>query len=96
MFKSKKKIDLTDDEQKIIFYALNELRTKSLKEGKYVDVINETISKVRTKMKVDKYILGTIINALINMRETINAEIYDTSIIQDLILKLYEIHKTLK
>ena len=35
----KKKIKLTDDERRIILYALNDFRTESLKDGKYVDII---------------------------------------------------------
>ena len=40
MFWSKKKILLTDEEQRIVLYALNDFRTELLSEGRYVDVIN--------------------------------------------------------
>ena len=96
MFKCKKKIILTDEERRIIFYALNDFRTELLKENKYADVVNEAMSKVKLKMKADKYDLGVIINALNKKREKIIAENNDTSIINDLILRLLEIHKTLK
>lgn len=96
MFWSKKKILLTDEEQRIVLYALNDFRTELLNEGRYVDVIDEAISKVRTKMKVDRYVLGAIINALIKKRKRITLENNDTSTIDDLILKLVKIHETLK
>ncbi len=96
MFGIKKKINLTYEERRIIFYALNEFRTKSLKEGKCVDVIEETICKVKPKRNAEKDIIGVTVNALINMKEKADAENYDTSVIKDLILKLYEIYKTLK
>lgn len=96
MFGSKKKIFITEEEQRIVIYALNDFRTELLNEGRYVDVIDEAISKVRTKMKVDKYVLGAIINALIKKRKKITLENNDTSTIDDLILKLVKIHETLK
>ena len=92
----KKKIKLTDDERRIILYALNDFRTESLKDGKYVDIINEAMCKVKPKMKVEKDILGVTINSLVNIKEKVEAENYDTSIIKDLILKLYAIYKTTK
>ncbi|MGYP000227671478 len=96
MFGSKKKIVITEEEQRIVLYALNDFRTELLNEGRYVDVIDEAISKVRTKMKVDRYVLGAIINALIKKRKRITLENNDTSTIDDLILKLVKIHETLK
>ena len=96
MFGRKKKVILTDEEKRIIFYALNDFRTELLNEGRYVDVINEAMGKVKTKMKADRYVLGAIINALVKRREKINVENNDTSMIDDLILRLLKIHKTLK
>ena len=61
-----------------------------------VDVINEAMGKVKTKMKADRYVLGAIINALVKRREKINVENNDTSMIDDLILRLLKIHETLK
>ena len=96
MFGRKKKVILTDEEKRIIFYALNDFRTELLNEGRYVDVINEAMGKVKTKMKADRYVLGAIINALVKRREKINVENKDTSMIDDLILRLLKIHETLK
>ncbi len=96
MFKIKKKIKLTYDERRIILYSLNDFRTKILKEGKCVDVINEAMCEVKPKMKAKKDIIGVIVNALINMKEEADAENLDTAVIKDLILKLYEEYKTLK
>ena len=96
MFGRKKKVILTDEEKRIIFYALNDFRTELLNEGRYVDVINEAMGKVKTKMKADRYVLGAIINALVKRREKINVENTDTSMIDELILRLLKIHETLK
>ena len=96
MFGRKKKVILTDEEKRIIFYALNDFRTELLNEGRYVDVINEAMGKVKTKMKADRYVLGAIINALVKRREKINVQNNDTSMIDDLILRLLKIHETLK
>ena len=96
MFGRKKKVILTDEEKRIIFYALNDFRTELLNEGRYVDVINEAMGKVKKKMKADRYVLGAIINALVKRREKINVENNDTSMIDDLILRLLKIHETLK
>lgn len=96
MFGRKNKVILTDEEKRIIFYALNDFRTELLNEGRYVDVINEAMDKVKTKMKADRYVLGAIINALVKRREKINVENNDTSMIDDLILRLLKIHETLK
>lgn len=96
MFGIRKKIKLTYDERRIIFYALNNFRTKTLKEGKCVDVINEAMCAVKPKMKAKKDIIGVTVNALIDMKEKTDTENIDTSEIKDLILKLYEEYKTLK
>ena len=64
MFKRKAKIELSDEEQRIILYALNELRTELIQENKYTDVVNEAIGKLKNKMKADRYDLGVIINSL--------------------------------
>ena len=69
MFKKKAKIELSDEEQKIILYALNELRTELIQENKYTDVVNETIGKLKNKMKADRYNLGVILNALDRKRK---------------------------
>lgn len=96
MFGIRKKIKLTYDERRIMFYALNNFRTKILKEGKCVDIINEAMCAVKPKMKAKKDIIGVTVNALIDMKEKTDTENIDTSEIKDLILKLYEEYKTLK
>ena len=93
MFKSKKKIEFNNEEVRIIFYSLNDFRTKLLNENKYVDIINEEMCKIKNKMKVDKGDLGVIINALNNRRKTLLAENEDTSAIDDLLLRLLKIHE---
>lgn len=69
MFKKKVKIELSDEEQRIILYALNELRTELIQENKYTDVANEAIGKLKNKMKADRYNLGVILNALDRKRK---------------------------
>ena len=69
MFKKKVKIELSDEEQRIILYALNELRTELIQENKYTDVANEAIWKLKNKMKADRYNLGVILNALDRKRK---------------------------
>ena len=69
MFKKKVKIELSDEEQRIILYALNELRTEIIQKNKYTDVANEAIGKLKNKMKADRYNLGVILNALDRKRK---------------------------
>ena len=96
MFGIRKKIKLTEDERRIMFYALNDFRTTIFKEGKCVDVINEAMCAVKPKMKAKKDLIGVTVNALIYMKEKADTENLDTSVIKDLILKLYEEYKALK
>ena len=96
MFKRKAKIELSDEEQRIILYALNELRTELIQENKYTDVVNEAIGKLKNKMKVDKYDLGLIINGIYENRNLMIEDNKDTESVDYLILKLIKIHDTLK
>jgi hypothetical protein len=41
-----KKITLTEAEWKCIIYALNKLRNSLISEGRYTDVVDETILKI--------------------------------------------------
>ncbi len=92
MFKSKKKIELNNDELRIMLYSLTDFRNALLKENKYPDPVNEVMAKLKNKMKVDKYDLGIMINGLNKKRETMIAENEDISVIDDLLLKLIKIH----
>ena len=96
MFKRKAKIELSDEEQRIILYALNELRTELIQENKYTDVVNEAIGKLKNKMKADRYDLGVILNALDRKRKNELAKGNDTKQVDNLILKLLKIYETLK
>ena len=69
MFNNKKKIELNDEELRIVLYALNDFRNAVLKENKSANVISEVICKLKNKMKVDKYELGAIINGLDRRRK---------------------------
>ena len=96
MFKKKVKIELSDEEQRIILYALNELRTELIQENKYTDVANEAIGKLKNKMKADRYDLGVIINSLDRKRKNELAKENDTEQMDYLILRLLKIYETLK
>ena len=96
MFKRKAKIELSDEEQRIILYALNELRTELIQENKYTDVANEAIGKLKNKMKADRYNLGVILNALDRKRKNELAKENDTEQMDYLILRLLKIYGTLK
>ena len=96
MFKKKVKIELSDEEQRIILYALNELRTELIQENKYTDVANEAIGKLKNKMKADRYNLWVILNALDRKRKNELAKGNDTEQMNYLILRLLKIYETLK
>ena len=88
MFNSKKKIEFNNEE---LLYALNDFRNKLLSENKYADAVNEVIPKLKNKMKVDKYDLGIIINGLDQKRKAMLAENENTSVIDELLLRLLKI-----
>lgn len=94
MFRKKKKIELNNDELRIMRYSLNEFRNDLLKENRYVDAINEVMVKLKNKMKVDKNDLGVMINGLDKVK-SIHPDIQNKSEINNLILRLLEIHETL-
>lgn len=95
MFKRKKKIELSNEELRIVLYSLTDFRNALLKENKYADSVNEIIAKLNNKMKVDKYDLGIIINGLDKKRKAMITEEQDTSIIDTLLLNLLGVHKSL-
>ena len=96
MLKKKVKIELSNEEQRIILYALNELRTGLIQENKYTDVVNEAIGKLKNKMKADRYDLAVILNALDRKRKNELARGQDTEQMDYLILRLLKIYKTVK
>ena len=91
MFNSKKKIEFNNEELRIVLYALNDFRNKLLSENKYADAVNEVIPKLKNKMKVDKYDLGIIINGLDQKRKAMLAVNENTSVIDELLLRLLKI-----
>ena len=88
MFKKKVKIELSSEEQRIILYALNELRTELIHENRYADVVNEAMCRLKSKMKADRYILGVILNALDRKRKNEISKGQDTERMDYLILRL--------
>lgn len=91
MFNSKKKIEFNNEELRIVLYALNDFRNKLLSENKYADAVNEVIPKLKNKMKVDKYDLGIIINGLDQKRKAMLPANENTSVIDELLLRLLKI-----
>ena len=91
MFNSKKKIEFNNEELRIVLYALNDFRNKLLSENKYAYAVNEVIPKLKNKMKVDKYDLGIIINGLDQKRKAMLAANENTSVIDELLLRLLKI-----
>ena len=55
MFNNKKKIELNDEELRIVLYALNDFRNAVLKENKSANVISEVICKLNNKIKLYNY-----------------------------------------
>lgn len=95
MFGKKRKIELNNEELRIMMYSLTDFRNALLKENKYTDAVDDIISKLKNKIKADKYDLGIIINGLDTSRKKLISENKNTSEIDDLLLRLIEIHKTL-
>ncbi len=46
MFGNKTRISFTDDDIKILIYALNELRNKLISEERYTDAVDEIMIKL--------------------------------------------------
>ena len=68
MFEKKKKLELNNEELRILRYSLIDFRNNLLKQNKYVDVVDEVLVKLKNKMKVNKHDLGLIINSLYESR----------------------------
>ena len=62
MFEKKKKLELNNEELRILRYSLIDFRNNLLKQNKYVDVVDEVLVKLKNKMKENKHDLGLIIN----------------------------------
>lgn len=95
MFGNKKKIELNDEELRIILYALNDFRNDVLKENKPADAISDVMPKLKNKMKVDKYELGAIINGLDRKRKVMVEKNEDTSTINNLLLRLLKVSEAI-
>jgi len=42
----KTKLALTDEQRKVVVFALNELRNRLIRDGRYTDAVDETLLKV--------------------------------------------------
>lgn len=91
----KKKIELDNNELRIIRYSLVEFRNDLIKQNRYTDAIDDVIPKLKDKMKAIKSDLGVILNALYYERNAILAEEGEIEEIDVLMKKLLDIHKTL-
>ncbi len=92
MFKSKKKkIEFSNEELRIVLYALNDFRNDLLREEKIVDPINEVIVKLDNKMKTTKGELAVMINGLNYKRKALLNEGQDTPEIDELLLRIIDI-----
>lgn len=96
MFKGNNKLELSDEEVKIILYSLTDFRNNLLNEEKSTDPVNEVILKLKNKMKVDKYDLGIMINGLDKSRKIKISQNQDTSKINELLLRLIDFGEKLK
>ena len=95
MFEKKKKLELNNEELRILRYSLIYFRNNLLKQNKYVDVVDEVLVKLKNKMKVNKHDLGLIINSLYESRTAMVNENKDTEAMDYFLLKLIRIHDTL-
>ena len=95
MFRGKKKIEVSNEELRIIRIALVDFRNRLIAENKYADVVNETIIKLKNKMKVDKYELNTMIQGVFEKEQSMKANNEDTSIIDDLLLNLINVSESM-
>ena len=93
MLKNKRKIEFSNDELNLMIYVLNDFRSKTLKENKYTDAINDVIRILKNKTKVDKYELGVMINALVEKKKTIDIKNADTTKINNLLTNLLQIYE---
>lgn len=95
MFEKKKKIELNNEELRILRYSLIDFRNNLLKQNKYADPVNEVMVKLKNKMKVDKYDLGLMINSVNESRTAMINENKDIEAMDYFLLKLIKIHDTL-
>lgn len=95
MFEKKKKLELNNEELRILRYSLIDFRNNLLKQNKYVDVVDEVLVKLKNKMKVNKHDLGLMINSLNESRTTMLNENKDIEAMDYFLLKLIKIYETL-
>lgn len=91
----KKKIELNGNEIRIITHALINFRNDLIKQNQYTDALDDVLPHIKNKLKADKYSLGVIINSLDFERKAMLNKEDDTAEIDDLLLRLLDIHKTL-
>lgn len=97
MFNNKKKIELDNDEKRILFHALIEYRNELLVENMFVNEItdvNKIISKLKNKIKVDRGEMTLILEGLVKKRNLMKSQNEDITLITELLLRLGEIYET--
>ena len=95
MFRGKQKVEVNNEELRIIRYAVVDFRNELIRANDYTDVTDEVLVKLKNKMKLDKYQLGTIIQCVFEKEKNMKANNEDTSAIDDLLLNLIDIKKNM-
>ena len=95
MFRGKQKVEVNNEELRIIRYAVVDFRNELIRANDYTDVTDEVLVKLKNKMKLDKYQLGTIIQCVFEKEKNMKANSEDTSVIDDLLLNLIDIKKNM-
>lgn len=95
MFRGKQKVEVNNEELRIIRYAVVDFRNELIRANDYTDVADEVLVKLKNKMKLDKYQLGTIIQCVFEKEKNMKANNEDTSVIDDLLLNLIDIKKNM-
>ena len=72
-----------------------DFRNELIRANDYTDVTDEVLVKLKNKMKLDKYQLGTMIQCVFEKEKNMKANNEDTSVIDDLLLNLIDIKKNM-
>ena len=95
MFSGKQKVEVNNEELRIIRVAVVDFRNELIRANDYTDVTDEVLVKLKNKMKLDKYQLGTIIQCVFEKEKNMKDNNEDTSVIDDLLLNLIDIKKNM-
>ena len=96
MFSNKKKIEFNNEELRITLVALNNFRSSFLGQVEMTDPIEEVLCKLKSKMKIDRYEHGLIVNGLYQYYKELQEQDKNLSIVGELITRLLEVGKSFK